>query len=58
MRFATPEKIVCGPDLERFVANVGEVADMGSDRIPIRQAGPEEEKFLCFARDELLPALR
>ena len=31
---------------------------MGSDRILIRQAGPEQEKFHCVARDELLPALR
>ena len=52
------EKIVCGSDLERFVAKVKEVAGMGFDRIVIHQAGPEQEKFFRFAREELLPALR
>jgi len=62
MRLVTPEKvaekIVCGPELERFVAKVREIEGMGFDRIVIHQAGPEQEKFLSFARDELLPALR
>jgi G6PDH family F420-dependent oxidoreductase len=62
MQLVTPEKvaekIVCGPDLERFVAKVKEVAAMGFDRVVIHQAGPEQEKFLDFARDELLPAIR
>lgn len=52
------EKIVCGPDLERFVAKVKEIEKLGFDRIVIHQAGPEQETFLRFARDKLLPAIR
>ncbi|MEN6342303.1 MAG: TIGR03557 family F420-dependent LLM class oxidoreductase [Methanospirillum sp.] len=52
------EKIICGPDLERFVAKIREVQGLGFDRIVIHQAGPEQETFLRFAKDELLPALR
>lgn len=52
------EKIVCGPDLERFVAKVKEIEKLGFDRIVIHQVGPEQEKFLRFAQDELLSALR
>lgn len=62
MQLVTPEKvaerIVCGPDLEQSVAKNREVEGLGFDRIVIHQAGPEQEKFLKFAQDELLPALR
>jgi coenzyme F420-dependent glucose-6-phosphate dehydrogenase len=61
-QMVTPDKvaetIVCGPDLDRFVARVKEVQGFGFDRIVIHQAGPEQEKFLRFAKDDLLPALR
>jgi G6PDH family F420-dependent oxidoreductase len=61
-RMVTPdkvaEKIVCGPDLERFVAKVREVQGLGFDRISIHQAGPDQDTFFRFAREELLPALR
>lgn len=52
------EKIVCGSDLEWFVAKVKEVSGMDFDRIAIHQAGPEQEEFLSFAKEELLPSLR
>ena len=61
-QMVTPDKvaeiITCGPSLERFVAKVKEVQGLGFDRIVIHQAGPEQEKFFRFAKDELLPALR
>ncbi len=53
-----PEKIVCGPDVERFVAKVKEVQKFGFDQIPIHNLGPEKEESLSFARDQLLPVLR
>lgn len=59
---ATPEKVaekvVCGSDLERFVAKVREAEELGFDRISLHQVGTEQEAFLRFAKDELLPALR
>ena len=62
MKLVTPdtvaEKIVCGPDLERFVAKVRAVQALGFDRVVIHQAGPEQDAFLRFAKEELLPALR
>ena len=62
MQLVTPEKvaerIVCGPDLEQSVAKNREVEGLGFDRIVIHQAGPEQDAFLRFAKEELLPALR
>jgi len=52
------EEVVCGSDLERFVAKVRSAQELGFDRIAIHQIGPEQEPFLRFAKDELLPALR
>ncbi|MEN6342508.1 MAG: TIGR03557 family F420-dependent LLM class oxidoreductase [Methanospirillum sp.] len=52
------EKVVCGSDLERFVAKVRSARELGFDRIAIHQVGPEQENFLGFAKDELLPAFR
>ena len=61
-RMATPgqvaKKVVCGPDLDRFVEKVRSAEELGFDRISLHQVGPEQDEFLRFARDELLPALR
>ncbi len=51
------EKVVCSPDLKRFVAEVRSAEDLGYDRISLHQVGLEQEGFLAFARGRLLPAL-
>jgi coenzyme F420-dependent glucose-6-phosphate dehydrogenase len=49
--------VVCGPDPERHAAAVREFVDAGYDHVYLHQVGPDQEGFLRFAQDELLPAL-
>lgn len=51
------EKIVCGPDPEPILEQVGTFADAGFDHLFLHQVGPRQEEFLEFARKELLPAI-
>ena len=52
------ESIVCGPDPDRFVEAAKEFVDAGYDNVYFHQVGPDQERFIDFARDELLPRLR
>jgi coenzyme F420-dependent glucose-6-phosphate dehydrogenase len=49
------EKIVCGPDAGRYVEQIEEYADAGFDHVYLHQVGPDQEGFLRFAQEELLP---
>jgi len=59
----TPEQvadgIACGPELEAHVEAVRPYIDAGFDEIALVQIGAEDqEPFMSWAKDELLPALR
>ena len=49
------EKVVCGPDPERFRAEVQKFVDAGFSHIYLHQIGPDQEGFFKFAERELLP---
>jgi G6PDH family F420-dependent oxidoreductase len=61
--FVSPEQVAealpCGPDVEEHVEKIRPFLEAGFDEIALVQIGDEEqEPFLNWARDELLPALR
>jgi coenzyme F420-dependent glucose-6-phosphate dehydrogenase len=49
------KSVVCGPDPERHAAAIAEYADAGYDHVYVHQVGPDQEGFLRFYADELLP---
>lgn len=51
--------VPCGPDVSRHVAAVRKFTDAGFTHVALVQVGPgEQDEFLSWAEDELLPALR
>ena len=51
------EKVVCGPDVERYVEMVRQYVDAGYDHIYFHQIGPDQEGFFRFFQGELRPRL-
>ena len=54
---AVAKKIVCGPNGDRIVEQVGAFVEAGFDHVFLHQVGPRQEEFLDVSRSELLPAL-
>jgi G6PDH family F420-dependent oxidoreductase len=52
------KEIVCGPDPERHLALLRKYEDAGFDHIFIHQVGEDQEGFLRFYQDEVLPRAR
>jgi G6PDH family F420-dependent oxidoreductase len=53
------DNIPCGPDVDTIVSSVSEFWKAGFTDVALVQIGGEnQDEFLPFARDELLPALR
>lgn len=52
------EAILCGADVDRHVAKLQEHIDAGYDHLYVHQVGPDQEGFIRFYRDEVLPRLR
>jgi G6PDH family F420-dependent oxidoreductase len=50
-------RIVCGPDPERHLEAIQRYAAAGFDHVYVHQVGPDQEGFLRFYADEILPAL-
>jgi G6PDH family F420-dependent oxidoreductase len=62
-QFVRPEDVAdsipCGPDVEAIVEAVGEFTAAGFTDVALVQIGDEnQEEFLAFAEQQLLPALR
>jgi len=61
LELARPEDIVrtiaLGPDPQRHLDLVASFATAGFDQVLVHQIGPDQEGFLRFAEQELLPAL-
>jgi hypothetical protein len=51
------EAITCGPDPERHVAKIREYLDAGFDEVYVSQVGDDQQGFLTFYKDEVLPRL-
>jgi coenzyme F420-dependent glucose-6-phosphate dehydrogenase len=52
------EKVTCGPDPDRHAEAVQKFVDAGYDHVYVHQVGPEQEEFLRFYAQEVLPRLR
>lgn len=52
------EKVVCGPDPERYKAKIRECIEAGYDHVYIHQVGPEQEQCIEFYQREILPYLQ
>jgi len=50
------EDIVCGPDLDGYLEAIERFAGAGYDHVYLHQIGPEQDAFLEFCEEELLPA--
>jgi G6PDH family F420-dependent oxidoreductase len=53
----TKESVPCGPDPGKYVTAIKEYADAGYDEVYVGQMGPDQEGFLNFFRDKVLPQL-
>jgi len=50
------EKIVAGDDADEYIHQIEQFVDAGYDRVHVHQIGPDQEGFLEFAREEILPS--
>jgi G6PDH family F420-dependent oxidoreductase len=51
------EAVPCGPDPEKHVAAIKEFLDAGYEEVYVQQIGEDQEGFLAFMKDEVLPRL-
>jgi G6PDH family F420-dependent oxidoreductase len=51
------EEVVCGPDPERHVAAIEEYAAAGYTHVYVHQVGPDQDGFLSFYADQVMPEL-
>ena len=49
------ETVVCGPDPEAHVEEIEKYAEAGYDHVYVHQVGPDQEGFMEFYVDEILP---
>jgi G6PDH family F420-dependent oxidoreductase len=49
------EAVPCGPDPEKHVAAIQEFLDAGYDEVYVNQIGDDQEGFLAFMAEEVLP---
>jgi G6PDH family F420-dependent oxidoreductase len=55
---AVASSIVCGPDPEKYLAQIKSFTDAGFDHVYIHQVGPDQEGFFRFYERELAPKLQ
>jgi G6PDH family F420-dependent oxidoreductase len=51
------EAVPCGPDPDRHAAAIREFIDAGYDEVYVNQIGDDQEGFLAFLKDEVIPRL-
>jgi coenzyme F420-dependent glucose-6-phosphate dehydrogenase len=49
------EKVVCGPDAEAHLNEINAYAEAGFDHVYVHQIGPDQEGFIRFYADEIVP---
>jgi G6PDH family F420-dependent oxidoreductase len=52
------EAVPCGPDPEKHAAAIQEFFDAGYDEVYVQQIGKDQDAFLRFYADEILPRFR
>jgi coenzyme F420-dependent glucose-6-phosphate dehydrogenase len=51
------ETVVCGPDADRHLEQIREFEQAGFTHVFVHQIGREQEGFLRFYAEKILPAL-
>lgn len=51
------EQILCGPDVKKHVEAMREFLEAGFDHVYVHQVGPDQEGFLRFYAEKVLPRL-
>lgn len=54
---AVASSVVCGPDLDRYLAKIRAFSEAGFDHVYLHQVGPDQEGFFRFWEREILPKL-
>lgn len=52
------DRVVCGPDPQKHLAQIQKYVDAGFDHVYIHQVGPDQEGFFRFYQREILPKFR
>lgn len=50
------EKVVCGADIDDYIEEIQEFVDAGYDHIHVHQIGSDQEEFLEFYSEEVVPS--
>jgi G6PDH family F420-dependent oxidoreductase len=51
------EAVVCGPDVDRHLEQIGKYVDAGYEHVYIHQVGPDQAGFMRFYQQEIMPRL-
>jgi hypothetical protein len=51
------ETVICGPDPERHLEAIREYQQAGYDQVYVHQVGRDQESFLRFYAEEIIPEL-
>jgi coenzyme F420-dependent glucose-6-phosphate dehydrogenase len=49
--------VACGPDPDKHIAAINKFLEAGYDHVTIHQIGPDQDSFLTFYKQEILPRL-
>ena len=52
------EMVVCGPDPRRHLELIQKYVDAGFDHVYVHQVGPDQEGFMRFYREKIMPEIR
>jgi coenzyme F420-dependent glucose-6-phosphate dehydrogenase len=50
------KEVVCGPDPQRYLEKIKSYSDAGFDHIYLHQVGPDQQGFIEFSKQAILPA--
>jgi coenzyme F420-dependent glucose-6-phosphate dehydrogenase len=51
------EMVICGPDAQRHIEAIQEFVKAGFDHVYVHQVGPDQEGFMQFYKQKVMPAL-
>lgn len=52
------ERVICGADPQRHLEMIQKYVDAGFDHVYVHQVGPDQEGFLRFYREQVMPEVR
>jgi G6PDH family F420-dependent oxidoreductase len=55
---AVAKTVVCGPDPDRYIQEIKKYVDAGFDHVYVHQIGPDQEGFITFFKQNVMPAFK